>query len=236
MNLSILCITQIEPHSRPFLLHMIEVVRALPYPAEMVIAYDHRHEVSSIAVLQELLALPASFHANSVHITPMHSQGYLESIYDRAVQACRGDYVLRLDDDERMSDHMVRWLVEGVYMLSDHWKFERAHLWGDEQHFIPAQPLWPDHQTRLSKKAKAGGRGVIHAGSPFGGGDLADGCVIEHHCFLVRSYEERKAKMDRYNRIQEGAGWPAFNLPEIYWESDVPVAPYDRSKVPDVTA
>ena len=236
MNLSVLCVTQLEVHALTFLGYMYEVVRDLPYPAELVVAYDHQHDRSEVSVLQALLQLPINEHANPLRVVPVTSKGYIESVLEPALGMCNGAFVLRLDDDERMNRHMERWLVEGAYMVGDHWKFERAHLWGDEQHFIPAQPLWPDHQTRLSKKAKAGGRGVIHAGSPHGGGDLADGCVIEHHCFLVRSYAERRAKMDRYNKIQEGAGWPAFNVPEIYWESDVPVAPYDRSKVPHATA
>jgi hypothetical protein len=75
--------------------------------------------------------------------------------------------------------------------------------------------LWPDAQTRLSIRAKAGGRDVIHSGSPHGGGEMAP-VLIEHHVFLVRSREEREAKVARYDAIAQGAGtsFLPFIVPE----------------------
>lgn len=229
--LSILCITKGELHARRFLLDMQTVALTLPYHTEFVVVVDGASEDidhvggwtnALVGDRRTRLLLPPSGL----------SQGYLESLHDSALEQCDGEYVLRIDDDERMNQPMIGWLATGHFRSTDHWKFDRAHLWQDEQHYIAQGPLWPDHQTRLSIKAKAGGRKTIHAGSPHGGGTLAPGCVIEHHCFLVRSREERVAKMARYNQVQPGAGWPAFNVPEIFFGEQVPVAAYSSARHP----
>jgi hypothetical protein len=144
------------------------------------------------------------------------SKGYIESVLDEALEYTAGRYVLRLDDDERCSPAMVQWLREEQFLASDHWKFPRAHILSDGRVSLHPQ-LWPDHQTRLSVRAKSGGRRWIHAGSPFGGGDEAP-VVIEHHKFAVKSLQERMAIADRYDSIQPGSGnggMQAFNVPEL---------------------
>jgi hypothetical protein len=111
---------------------------------------------------------------------------------------------------------MLAWLHDRKYVYADHWQFPRLALWSDEEHFLLTPQLWPDHQTRLSVKAKAGGRPGIHDGSPFGGGIHAH-VAIEHHKFLVKSTEERAAIAARYDGIRQGTGTSgmlAFNLPE----------------------
>jgi hypothetical protein len=167
-----------------------------------------------------------------VRFLPIASQGYIESVLDEALTACRGEYILRLDDDETLSPRAVRWLGDGGYREADHWKWPRAHLWGSPARYIPAAPLWPDWQTRLSVREKAGGRGVIHAGSPFGGGEEAPGAIL-HWKFLVRDRASRRAILDRYETIQPGAGtgFLPFHLPEEAWaeraDVGVPTAPWE---------
>ncbi len=81
--------------------------------------------------------------------------------------------------------------------------------------------LWPDHQTRLSTRAKASGRNWIHCGSPFGGGELAP-VAIEHHKFMLFSVAERRAQSKRYDSIAPGAGenMKAFQVPEDAYTSE----------------
>jgi glycosyltransferase involved in cell wall biosynthesis len=151
------------------------------------------------------------------NIPLVHSQGYIESVLDEAIEHTSGKYILRIDDDESISNPMFRWVVDREYESADNWTFPRAHLWGDEANYIVNSPLWPDSQTRLSIRAKAGGRLAIHAPSPHGAGEIAP-CPILHHKFLVRDYEDRKRILDGYESKQRGAGsgdFLPFSFPTV---------------------
>jgi hypothetical protein len=163
-----------------------------------------------------------------VHVDDRSTPGVLEGVLDDALTACHSDYVLRLDDDEALSHGAVTWLRDGRYTGADVWALPRAHLWGDERHFLTTVELWPDPQTRLTTRAKAGGRVEVHQGSPHGTGHSPPpGVLIEHHKFLVR---DRAARLDiarRYEAAREGAGlgphFMAFGLPEDHY-TDLAVA------------
>lgn len=140
---------------------------------------------------------------------------YLENALDRAVAECPDGYILRLDDDEKVSTEMRDWLAAGEYEAADHWAFPRRNLYPDEGHYITSMHLYPDLQTRLSVKEKSGGRLYIHAGSPYGTGQVAP-CHIEHHKFLVRSRAERWETVQRYEALQPSAGarFLQFSVPD----------------------
>lgn len=204
MRLSILCITRAEACVLPFL-HDMQRLAAL-CEAELVIAADGRPAVA---------ALHTTGIWESVRLV-VNATGYLESVHDEAVAMCEGEYVLRLDDDERPSAAMITWLRDQRYCHTPHWRFPRVHLWSDPQHYLANAPLWPDYQTRLSVHALAGGRSTIHCASPHGRGTLAP-VALEHYKFLIRSYDDRVAIADRYERIARGAGrgkFLPFQLPE----------------------
>lgn len=208
MKLSILCVTKGEPHAWALLDDMIAVRRILG--VELVVAMD-------VVGLDEVLDPSVVTEARFV---PVKSAGYIESVLDEALSHCSGDYVLRLDDDERCSPAMVEWLKSGAWQSQPHWKFPRMNLWGDADHFLVTPHLWPDHQTRLSLRSLAGGRTSIHAGSPHGGGEVAP-CAILHHKFLVKPLAERREIVARYESIQQGAGFHfrPFSIPEeVYRE------------------
>lgn len=204
-DLTIICITKGEACCLPLLAKMTQDAQGLG--ASMLLFLDNNRGDFTPEFYEHGPAYFVLFLVNS--------GGYVESVLDYAVSKPETRYVLRLDDDERMSPEMISWLASGAYRASDHWKFPRAHLWRDESTFIAAHPLWPDHQTRLSVKEKAGGRTTVHAGSPFGGGRLAP-CYIEHHKFLIRSREEREEISARYEKLQPGAGthFRSFSVPE----------------------
>ena len=213
-SLSILCVTKVEPHAERFTLAMYNLAENLAN-AECVVALDSE------------VIYSAAVAAHRVHL--VRSKGYIESVLDEALGFCTGDYVLRLDDDESASPAMVAWLKSGEYHSKPHWKFPRANLWGDGEHFIVTPQLWPDVQTRLSRRELAGGRNLIHAGSPHGGGTQAP-CAIEHHKFLVKSLAERREIVRRYDSIQPGAGtsFAAFSVPEDAYD-EVPLGRFDES-------
>lgn len=211
-ELSILCVTKAEQHSFALLSAMRDLAADLR--AEFVLVADGAIAAGRL--------MDRSFKGMRL----VQSKGYLESVLDEALEFCSSDYVLRLDDDERCSPAMVRWLKARAYETANSWKFSRVHLWGDEQHALVTQHLYPDHQTRLSTKAYAGGRTTIHAGSPFGGGIEAP-CAIEHLKFLLKTIEERRAIVVRYDSIQVDAGsaFRAFSCPEdVYSEEDITAA------------
>jgi hypothetical protein len=156
---------------------------------------------------------------------PVSSNGAIESVLDTCVAACSSGYVLRLDDDESCSPELADWLVSREWETHDHWAFPRRNLFPDESSFITSDPLWPDCQTRLSVRAKAGGRTAVHAGSPYGTGRVCPH-PIDHHKYIVRDQHERAAIADRYERIQPGAGtghYRLFSLPEEHPNLEIAV-------------
>lgn len=211
MKLSILCVTRGERFALRFLREMGVLAEGLG--AQFVLAADGD-------------GAEGELRGAGYPCVRVDSAGYLESVLDHALGFCHGDYVLRLDDDERCSDAMVRWLAGEAYLEADNWKFARAHLWPTERSFVVDPPLWPDHQTRLAIRAKAGGRSEIHAGSPHGGGELAP-VILEHWKFLVRPVTERRALVAARDAIAPGAGtsFAAFNVPEDFRGLDVRTYP-----------
>ncbi len=125
--------------------------------------------------------------------------GCIENVLDQAVATCPDGMILRIDDDERCSQRMRDWLEDGAWQEADHWAFPRLNLWPNDHSYISNMGLYPDLQTRLSIKAKSGGRPHVHAGSPYGTGHIAAG-HIEHHKFLVRSLDERRAILAGYEQ------------------------------------
>ena len=210
MTLSILVITKVEPFAVPFLTEMAQVAKVCN--AEFVIAVDGTPQCGCDT--------PLLFDVPRQVVLTVRSKGYLESVHDEALAACSGDYVLRLDDDERCSVAMIKWLVEQSYTAAPLWKFPRAHRYATDKAagdhiFIVNPPLWPDHQTRLGLKSMMGGRTHIHAGSPHGGGELAP-VVLVHDKFVVKPLADRREIVRRYDRIAQGAGtaFAAFSVPE----------------------
>lgn len=202
MRLSILCVTRAEHYAFHFLAYMHFLARQLQ--AQLVIVADGD---------EALACLQGQFNCT---LGVVHSQGYIESVLDQALQHCQGDYVLRLDDDEMCSPAMERWLERESYLAAPHWKFPRQHVWPDLGTCLVTPHLWPDHQTRLSVKAMAGGRYAVHAGSPYGGG--ADAPVsMWHFKFLVKTRDQRLEVAQRYDAFCPGYGTGSmlpFSLPE----------------------
>lgn len=209
MTLSILTVTQAEPYSFPFLRSFAELAQVCD--AEFVAVADGREAYDTLHSLDKEDTYP------EMRIEQVASKGYIESVLDEAVSFCRGQYVLRLDDDEKVSDAMENWLMASQYLRSGIWSFPRMHMWPDVHSMLYMPQLFPDHQTRLSLKELSGGRHHLHAASPFGWGEAAP-VAIEHHKFLVKTYEERKKISAKWHT----GGMLAFSVPEdVYAEVEV---------------
>ncbi len=223
--ISILCITQAQSYSLPFLRDLARLANILD--GEFVVALDDQFSV-------DLLEQIDRFGRVTRLITVKVEGPSIEGVLDEAISYCHGDYILRIDDDERCSPAMITWLKEKSYLSADHWCFPRVHFWGDSQSVLITPSLWPDQQTRLSIKAKAGGRSQLHAGSPFGFGEHAP-VVIEHHKFLVKSYAERKIIAERYDQFRPGYGTRRmlpYNLPEDAYRGPIPIRCYGDGAAP----
>lgn len=185
MDLSILCITSGLPRADQFLEHFFDVGHQLG--AEVVIAQDGKD---------------------------VHSKGYIESVLDDGLALTHGDYILRLDDDEKVSPAMLKWLLNKEYLKAPLWSFPRVHLWESPSWFIVEQYYFPDFQTRLATREKSSRPKDIHSGSPWGWGTISR-VAIEHWCYLVKTYEERCEISRQYHRIRAGADGGEFRSSSV---------------------
>lgn len=215
-DLTILCVTRAEDCVMGLLGSLAESARDLEAECVIIVDGDIVRDVQKVEDHFNAMLLPAK-------VISIRSLGYIESILDQALEHTSTDYILRIDDDEQISESMFNWLDKRYYRSAPHWKFPRAHIWPpytpnmqvSEVRCIVNLPLYPDHQTRLSHRTLSGARTTIHSGSPYGGGELAP-CLLEHHKFAIKTIEERREIVARYERLQPGAGsdFKVFSVPE----------------------
>lgn len=205
MELSIVCVTQAADYAQPFLTEMFHLAGHLG--AEVVLGLHgeraHRQFQGS----------------DSEHLRTVSVEGrYLEEMLNPVLAHCTGDYILRLDDDERVPDLMRAWLRAGEYKAHDSWFFPRVHFWPDLQHAICTQPNFPDFQGRLTTREKSTRPTVLHAGQPYPA--YRAPVYFEHHAFLAKSKEERRAITAHYESILTGQPFPVEQV-DVVWPEDV---------------
>ena len=183
-EISFLCVTKGDPRAESCLNHLREVGRYLD--AEVVILTD------------------------GVEIT---SKGYVESVLDEALTFTHHPYVLRIDDDERLSAAMVGWLEDKKHYEFDNWHFPRIHLWGNPWTAIIAEYYFPDWQTRLSTRDKFSRGADLHVGSPHPGKFAP--VALEHWVYLDKTYEERLAIGRSYLALRHGGDGGEFRASSI---------------------
>lgn len=194
-SLSICCLTKCEPFSHRFLLEMKELADSLN--AEFVLGADGCEEKA---------------REYTDRVIPVVSKGYLESILQEVLNFCNGDYIFRLDDDERLSNSLYKW-VHDIVLVEPIYSFRRYELYKDENYYLTA--LHPSVSSRLTTKRWAVCHDMIH------GHFVPYGTVIEHpilhYKFLVKSYEERLKLAEKYESITKNAGlgtYKSYTLPE----------------------
>lgn len=184
--LSILCVTRGLAHAGPFLDKFAAVASRLG--AEYVLG---THGEAAVQAAGRYAAKQVAVEGT-----------YLEEMLDTALAACTGDYILRMDDDERISPALEDWLARGRYRKHPGWYFPRVHLWPDEEHFIHTAPFFPDYQGRLAIPSQSSRAVRLHAGPSHQ--VYPASCAIEHLCFLVKTYEERRLMDMHYKSILQG--------------------------------
>lgn len=216
MSLSIVCVTNGESHVGSYVKRMRQLADNLK--AEFVLGLDG--QTAQTSKLRE--------YADTAIDLPAHDVPLQEKVLDLAIEQCKGAYVLRLDDDEVVSQALEMWLAKKEYENGKLFAFPRVYMFNDESHVLANEGIWPDLQTRLGLKPLMFGVNGIHAGNPNGTGAVIP-YALEHHKLLVKSYEQRKEIADRYEAIRPGAGYSdtyaRYNTPEDIY-SELVIKPY----------
>jgi hypothetical protein len=196
MKLSIVCVSDVSAMTRGFLLEFQDLARTLG--AEFVMG---AHGGRAIRFADD----------NGIKFVVVDGK-YFEELIDPVISVCTGDYVLRLDDDERISSGMLAWLKTDEWHRRDSWFFSRAHLWPDAQHCLAKQPYFPDFQARLSVARQARRPVKIHAAHAYPAYRAPAEAYLEHHVFLIRTREERQAITAKYETIRTGQYFDPANV------------------------
>ncbi len=158
------------------------------------------------------------------HVHFLSTDGYLESALPQMVALCSGDFILRLDDDERLSGNWTREDFESLVALNDlsHLTVLRRWIVDDGRDFIASTPWFPDVQMRLFRNLPASIRWPQQIHEPM---EIAGNCLtlgdrwIEHDVLFTATSAERQEKCRTYQALR-----PKHHLSHYYWYEDREVA------------
>lgn len=154
------------------------------------------------------------------HVHFVATDGYLESALPQMTALCSGDFILRLDDDERLGGNWTRQEFESLVALNDvsHLTLFRRWLVDDGRNFIVDSPWFPDVQLRLFRNVPASIRWPQQIHEPM---QIAGNCLtmgdrwIEHDVLFTTTPAERQEKCRRYQALR-----PNCHLSQYYWYED----------------
>lgn len=131
---------------------------------------------------------------------------------EQLVDACTGDWIVRLDDDEYLEPDFLR--IKDALMTQTevtHYKFPRLHLSHIEPlRWVNDSYLYPDYQMRLFKND----RSLLHFPGAVGHTAItSEGCKgrifgvnIVHLNLAINTRQDRESKLERYI-IRHNGGW-----------------------------
>jgi hypothetical protein len=216
-DITILTVTKGEDYSVRFIKMLIKSARYLR--AEFLLAVDNPQPKEFFKRLS-ILSLDPRYKDN-IRAISCNTGGAIEHVLSDISSQAAGEWILRIDDDESISHAMAVFLARRKWLTDNKspcYSFPTAWLWGDENHYLLNERMYPDIHTRLVKKElmKDWGR-QPHAAAPHGIG-LAVDALLLHHKFLVKPYELRKEIAKRYDSLGEGFGtgniYKRYNVPE----------------------
>jgi len=150
------------------------------------------------------------------NIRPIHVGGYIELVIQKLYNQARCDWILRIDDDELLSEELGEGLLlskdDPDFNQKDFYRIPRAHITSikplmfidDTRHFGDEEQwsdYWPNVQLRLFRKGHCKHNGVLHEG-PVGegeGGVIKNAAIL--HYALVKPLEERLRIVGKYKAI-----------------------------------
>lgn len=201
------------------------IAHARTFADEVVIGVDSKTTDETFAVCQEAGA-DVVFWIQNDALTCNAGLAQL-------VEACSGDWVLRLDDDEYMEPQFLK--IKDALMAQDHYthyKFPRLHLCNTSPlQWINDSYLYPDYQMRLFKNQAS----LLHFPGPVGHTSItADGpkkrifgTNIVHLNLAINSRAAREAKLQRYIQRLNG-GWvhPINEYALLFEDFNYRIEPY----------
>jgi (heptosyl)LPS beta-1,4-glucosyltransferase len=147
---------------------------------------------------------------------------YVETIRNKMIERCKGDWVLVLDPDERIPESLALKLKEvakeGIYEAVN---IPRKNIFFGK--WIRHTNWWPDRHVRFFKKEKVFWNDKIHLYPKITGRELGlpakEKYAIEHYGYdTVSEFLERQnrySSVEAKNRLDSGEKYSLCNL--IWW-------------------
>jgi hypothetical protein len=149
----------------------------------------------------------------------LKGKGFVEAHLEKMVQACSGDWILRLDSDEELS---AGWF-DGAWrnrLRADYTHFTVPRRWMHPSGgYIDCDPWWPDPQMRLFRNDLSlltFPRQIHEPTAVRGPGDYLSHLPINHHVLRLSTRAEREAKVRHYTMLR-----PELPLGHYYLFEDV---------------
>jgi hypothetical protein len=159
-------------------------------------------------------------YENADRVFSVESPGYVERILPWLNEQCKGDWILRLDDDELPSVGLIDILPA---LMRDremtHYHLRRRTMIGEDRtQWIAQRPWWPDWKLRLFRNITSIVRipGRLHTGYEVKGASrfLYRGSIY-HYDFVYHGEQHRKEKVRQYEIISpEKSGSHHYSLPD----------------------
>jgi hypothetical protein len=179
---------------------------------EVVVIVDERSSDGSDAVAREL----------ADDVFPFAHDDDFATIFEEMMRRCRGEWVLRFDDDETPAPAWTRARVRALareHHLT-HYRFPRRWLVPPGDRFICQPPHWPNWATRMMRRRRDAivrPTGLVHPPLSIAGfGRSVADLAIDHWNFLVYDRAARERKVAEYERAAAGAGLAHWYLYEDY--------------------
>jgi hypothetical protein len=194
--LSALAVTR---DSAPWLPYFLANMRS--FADEVVVVVDRGSTDNTLAIARDL----------ADRVEEWEVGGYQELVLQKATELCRGDWIMRLDDDELMPPEFidtVQWLMQrAVKSPTDDYDFRRLSLVEDGSKVARSPDIWPDFQVRL-RTAEAyhtvpwGTAAHFYPPARQRWTVSTDDTTIWHMRHFVRSEAELRARQIRIWRLQ----------------------------------
>jgi hypothetical protein len=199
------CITTRGPADRARAL--LDLLR--PYVDEIVLAVDRQGGLEALDACADLADRRLVYELER---SPVWLAGWI-------MHQCRGDWILRLDDDEVPSVALLEALPE---LVSDRYptvhRLDRRWLYQTPDRYITSFPWSLEYQARLVRNVPSLWRfeGRLHMGGEWLGEVRMTDLAMYHLVLLTSSIHERRAKRDRYERLVPGLAIEEFPMEAMY--------------------
>lgn len=189
---------------------------------EPIYLFDTRSRDCTREILQDL-------GAEVINVEPRYDR--VEAMLSATLAIPSAEWVVRFDDDELPSAGLIKWLdeslgavVEPCLAISRRDLFVRGGqlCFSRMEHFyfLQGDPTFLDPQWRGFRPRDVRFNDAIHspgfAVEVFG--TVPQSAYFAHFDWIVRSLQQRQAKIRRYESQSPGSGWPFahFYLPELH--------------------